>query len=67
MYIRGLTSVEFMLDLIGKTSSDLKYLGYFLILLYFSCDFATPHFAMFFDQIFKLQLLAQFLADFPKI
>ena len=36
-------------------------------LLYFSCDFAALHFAMFFDQIFKLQLLTQFLTDFPKI
>ena len=33
------------------------------ILSYFSHDFATPHFAMFFDQIFTLQLLAQFSTE----
>ena len=36
-------------------------------LLYFLHDFAMLHFAMFFNQIFKLQLLTQFLTDLPKI
>ena len=35
-------------------------------LLYFSRDFAAPHFAMFFNQIFKLRLLTQLLTDFLK-
>ena len=36
-------------------------------LLSFAHDFATLHFALFCDRIFELQLLAQFLTDFPKI
>ena len=32
-------------------------------LLYFSCDFFAPHFSMFYDQIFELHFLAQFLMD----
>ena len=35
------------------------------VLLSFSCDFATPYFALFCDWIFELQLLSQFLMDFP--
>ena len=38
-----------------------------LVLLSFACDFAMSHFALFCDQIFELQLLAQFLMDLPKI
>ena len=37
-----------------------------LILLYFSCDLALPHFSKFCDQNFKLQLLTHFLMDFLK-
>ena len=36
-------------------------------LLSFACDFAVLHFALFRYQIFKLQLLTQFLTDFPKV
>ena len=37
------------------------------LLFSFACDFAVLHFALFCDRIFELQLLAQFLMDFPKI
>ena len=39
----------------------------FLILLSFARDFAVLHFTLFSDRVFELQLLAQFLTDFPKI
>ena len=42
-------------------------LGALAILLSFACDFAALHFGLFSDQIFELQLLAQFLMDFPKV
>ena len=37
-----------------------------LLLLYFSCDLALPHFSKFCDQIFKLQLLTHFFMYFLK-
>ena len=42
-------------------------LGTPAILLSFTHDFATLHFALFSNQIFELQLLTQFLTDFPKV
>ena len=37
------------------------------LLLSFAHDFGALHFALFCDQIFELQLLTQFLTDFPKV